>query len=171
MKKVIDPSKIPLKSQEQLFVDAYCGPANYNGKKAWELVFNEDPTYYNELSARVLLKKPNVQSAIKKHQEKLSKKMNITEIDVLNRLWEEANAYGQGTNHNARITALVWIGKHLGMWAEKPKQVEQQSVTYNIVNYSTVENPDNNQKLIEVKQEDVIEENDIPSNVSITSYN
>jgi hypothetical protein len=167
-------SKTPMKAlsaQEQLFVDAYCGPANYNGKKAYEMVLAKDTSrgYWTELDARTVLKRPHVKHAIEQHQKAVSKQMKITEMDILDKLWVEANREGQGANHNARITALVWIGKHLGMFQEKKQEVGPNTITYNIVNYS--EAPTQEKVIENKKQESVVEvENNLPANIQITSY-
>lgn len=156
--------------KEQLFVDAYCGPANYNGQKAFEMTLAKDQhNIYTSLGAKGLLKQPHIQAAIKKHQESLSKKFKISEIDILNKLWEEANREGQGANHNARITALVWLGKHFGMFQEKKQETGPSSITYNIVNYSEAEKKE---KVINESKEveQVLEQNPLPTNIQITSY-
>ena len=160
-----------LNVKEQLFVDCYCGPANYNGKKAFEMVLaKEQPSsFWHQLTANQLLKMPHIQEAIKKHQEKLSKKFNIQEIDILERLWVEANREGQGANHNARITALVWLGKHFGMFQDKKQEQGPASITYNIVNYSEAPQKE---KVIEEKDVEVQEQEayQLPSSVVIQSY-
>ena len=52
-------------------------------------------------------------------QEKLSKRAQITQEDVLEGLQREATTYGKGSSHSARVTAWIWIGKHLGMFTER----------------------------------------------------
>ena len=48
--------------------------------------------------------------------------MPITDLDrdyVIRRLMEEAERYGEGSSHAARISALALLGRHIGMFTEK----------------------------------------------------
>jgi len=65
------------------------------------------------------LTKPHIAEAIRAGQEKLSKRAQITQEDVLAGLKKEATAHGPRSSHSARVTAWVWIGKHLGMFSEQ----------------------------------------------------
>jgi hypothetical protein len=141
-------------------VNKYCSVGNYSVKKTAELLETQEREIKN------IINRPPVRAEIERRQEALKKKFKLTEVDILNKLWEEANNCEKGSNHNARITALVWIGKHLGMWQEK-KQEESNSYTYNIVNYDSGIKPEQLEKIIPTNEE-VVEEG-LP-NVSLTTY-
>ncbi len=78
---------------------------------------------YSEKTAATIahenLRTPKIAEAIRVGQEKLSKRAQITQEDVLAGLRQEATNYGKGSSHSARVTAWIWIGKHLGMFAER----------------------------------------------------
>lgn len=146
-------------------LNTYCSEGNYSSKRTATLLDRD----YREIYT--IIKREPVQEELKKRQEKLQKKFNLSEIDILNKLWDEANNYEKGANHNARITALVWIGKHLGMWQEK-KEKEETQITYNIINYSSSE-PErlpNDEKVIEHQSVLQEEESFDNSNIQITNY-
>ena len=44
-----------------------------------------------------------------------------------------------GSSQAARINALVWIGKHIGMWQEKQKEEADTRPIINITNYEIPE--------------------------------
>jgi len=150
-----------LTDHELNIVNSYCSTGNYSVKRTAELLD------FQEREIKTVINRPVVRSEIGLRQVAIKKNFNMSEVDILNRLWEEANNVEKGSNHNARITALVWIGKHLGMWQEK-KQEEAASYTYNIVNYATASQLPTEEKLIENTQEEV---SILPANVSLTSYN
>ena len=155
------PVKKLLNNEEREILDYYVGKGNYSSKATGDF-FN---LHTNKINA--IIRQDHVQVELQKHQDGLRKKFNKSEIDILDRLWEEANNYDKGANHNARITALVWIGKHLGMWQEKKVEQKETSITYNIVNYATAE------KEVEHigELEHIVEEtNEVPEFVKITSY-
>ena len=119
-----------LTEEELNVLNCYCSNGNYICKNTAEHLGIHTNT------VKAIIKRPHVLAEIAKKQEKIKKKFDMDEVDILNRLWDEANNTEKGSNHNARITALVWTGKHLGMWQEK-KEKEETNYTYNIVNYAT----------------------------------
>ena len=72
------------------------------------------------------LRKPKIAEAMRLGREKLSERAQITQEDVLEGLKQEATTHGKGSSHSARVTAWIWIGKHLGMFAERG-EVERKS--------------------------------------------
>ena len=78
---------------------------------------------YSEKTAATIahenLRKPKIAEAIRVGREKLSERAQITQEDVLAGLRQEATTYGKGSSHSARVTAWIWIGKHVGMFTEQ----------------------------------------------------
>ena len=69
----------------------------------------------------------------------------------------------------ARINALVWIGKHIGMWQEKQEQEKDTKPTINIVQYGVSQKEaekELNRPEVVNKKDDVT----LPEGVIITSY-
>lgn len=160
----------PLSAQERLFIEAYTGPANYNKIKALEAAYpahiNNKKTW-KESEANQVLARPHVANYLRKHQESVSKEFHLSEVDILNRLWMEATREDEKAQHSARISALVWLGKHLGMFQEKKsEQSGPASITYNVVNYSGYQK----QETV-IESEVVTEENPkLPANVKIKGW-
>ena len=158
----------PLTERERLFVEAYCTEASFDGSKAAKLA-----GYSQKGSARQaakLLERDNIARAIKARIEKKKREFRISEELVVERLWQEANYMGKGTSHAARINALVWLGKHIAMWEEK-KADHYTGDTYNIIQYSSPEQPKIEAAIEENKKE--IEENkdiELPEGVLLAKY-
>ena len=66
-----------------------------------------------------LLGKTRVAAAIQEVQSERSSRTQITRDQVIQGLYREANREGEGSNHGARVSAWVSLGKHLGMFVEK----------------------------------------------------
>jgi predicted HTH domain antitoxin len=149
-----------LTDKEKHVVNIYCSKGNYSLKKTAELL----DLQFGEV--KDIITRDCVRVEVEKRQSYVKKKFKMDEVDVLNRLWEEANNTEKGSNHNARITALVWIGKHLGMWQEKKEEKTDNTYTYNIINYDSGSQPKQLEKIVEqtIEQEEVLE------NVSVTKY-
>lgn len=142
MARTLDPLKkrnrTVLSYNEELFVEAFCGPANFNGTEAYRLANYSTKNKDSATSAASdLLKRPHVLKAIKERLEERKASFWLTEDVILQKLWEEANRTDKGSSHAARIQALVLLGKHIGMWQDKVKAYEESSnVTYNIIQYN-----------------------------------
>ena len=132
-----------------------------------------DPTQ----KAKRLLKDPIVQAEIQKRLEILKYRVDYTSDDVLKALWSEATFKEKGSSHNARISALVWLGKHIHMFKDKEQKKESDNITYNLISYKT----DQPQLIKEVKslvldnqpEIDKVEDEVVESieNLQITKYN
>lgn len=163
----------PLSAQERLFIEAYTGPANYNKIKALEAAYpahiNNKKTW-KESEANQVLARPHVANYLRKHQESVSKEFHLSEVDILNRLWVEATREDEKAQHSARISALVWLGKHLGMFQEKRQEAASgpASATYNIVNYSTY--TPSVERVVEAAKEATEQVNNLPANVQVKSW-
>jgi hypothetical protein len=139
---------IELTEKQQLFVDSFLGEAEFNITKAGTIA--GCPT---RQAAHEMYKSRGVQSALKE----------TFQSKVLKRLWKEATNTEKGSTHQGRITALVHLGKHVGMFQEKKEQNTEHTgakqVTYNIVNYdSSPKKLENNKPDIPVIPEEIKEE-------------
>jgi len=90
---------------------------------------------------KALLAKPNVQKAIQIRQERNSYEVPYTEDDIIKLMMTEATRTEEGSSHSARVSAIVQLGKHIGMFDSKGKiETSEQRVssgpTYQIVNYN-----------------------------------
>lgn len=160
-----------LNPQQELFVEAFCSSPTFNATQAAK------DAGYSETSAHIrgpkLLQNPRVQKAIDKRLEKRKTAFWLKENTVLEKLWEEATRTAGNASHAARINALVWLGKHIGMWREKVEETEEAKITYNVINYSDGgELKGKVNKLVEENKEEV-EENknkELPEGVVLLNY-
>lgn len=80
---------------------------------------------YSERTAKAIgcenLTKPDVIAAVSAAQDKRTKKVELTQEWVLERLAAEAEDHGEDSTASARIKALELLGKHIGMWPNKVK--------------------------------------------------
>jgi phage terminase small subunit len=80
--------------------------AGYSGRTAKEIAAEN-------------LTKPHIAAAIAEAQAARSRRTEITQDWVLERLRAEALFDGEGASHGARIRAVELCGKHLGMFVER----------------------------------------------------
>ena len=69
-----------------------------------------------------LLKKPEIQAALKNGQKRLSEKTETEAEWVRRRLKEEADDFTESASHSARIRALELLGKVNGIFAKDNEQ-------------------------------------------------
>ena len=62
------------------------------------------------------LKKPEIKLEIDRRMKELEKDALITKEMVIKGLLNEAQEYGEGASHSARVSAWSHLGKHLGMF-------------------------------------------------------
>ena len=127
---------------EVLFIDRFLSNG-YDRKEACIAAgFKTDhPAQYG---GRVL-KRPQVQAAIKKEIEKKRESFFIDEMDVKLALWQEANFKGKGSTQSGRIQALVALGKTIGMFTKESgnkSDSDDRSIKINITNYGSQEAKD-----------------------------
>ena len=154
--------RFALTEKQELFVEAFVGECEFDAISAYKAAgYNNNMKLYSA-AMRVLASEPVKREIHKRLHEST---FWLNESAVIDRLWKE------GTTANAasaRINALVWVGKHLGMWKEKEeKEVEN---TYNIINYSApretmIKDIENSPKVVE--QKDKVS---LPEGVSVLSY-
>lgn len=186
-----DSSQIPQKRKRVLsemqkkFVVFYCTSARGDASQAAREAGYGKTT--SEQATAKLLTNLNILEAIKEHREGMAEISQFSEEQIMKKLWGEANYYDEGATHAGRINALVWLGKHMGMFDPNTKRLaEAKSAkggnTYNIINYSNATNTLENQyikeaevqKVIELKERDVLEaiatDSTALAGVNITSY-
>jgi len=146
-----------LTPKEKAFVEIFT-----SGEKVTAKAAAQEVGYRGHGAGSELMKKPHIKAAIEEAYGKKVNTFRVTQEQILERLWHEANEGKQGS---ARINALVWLGKHYGMWKTETDK-ESSGVTYNIVNYSSAPVQE---KVIEEKVIEV--EDSTPSNVKIARYN
>lgn len=120
-----------------------------------------------------LNKDPRILEALEHRQEINKFRVSYTEAEVLDRLWQEAHVeFGPGNTQAARINALVWLGKGIGMFKEKVEKEEDKGNVYQIVEYH---DPDFKKKVQDkIKQTDGVaeaaEEAELPEGIEIVDY-
>ncbi|MGI9505580.1 MAG: terminase small subunit [Geminicoccaceae bacterium] len=66
-----------------------------------------------------LLKRDKINNQIARHRARLELRSDVTAKEIERRLWEEANTFGPGTAHSARISALQTLAKIRGLMVER----------------------------------------------------
>lgn len=128
------PKDDELNPQEELFVEAYI--VNFDELEAFNAAKYSAPS--PKKYALQILDRPRVQKAISERVHQVVEDMGINESQVVAGLLREANNVSKGSTQTARINAWVWLGKHIGMFAEAKASGKEVSSgpTYNIINYS-----------------------------------
>lgn len=122
-----------LTPKQKSFVEHYCTDANFNAAKAAELAgYGLTRNIYKQLMGN-----PKIKKAIEERVLETKRRSWLTEDTILEQLWKEAQREGKGSSHAARINALVFLGKHIGMFREKEEQKGPQKIEYNVVNYNS----------------------------------
>jgi hypothetical protein len=126
-----------LTEKQKLFVEAYCGPAKGVGAQAYRDAGYKASENASDRAYR-MLQNSKIQNAIEELKFQKKKAFWISEEDILKGIYEEATLVGkEGGTQQGRTQAWVYLGKHIGMFSDKKKEeTAQQSITYNIVNYS-----------------------------------
>lgn len=159
----------PLTEKEELFVESFIGDGRFDPLKAYEAA-GYSYTYKPYSEAMTILKRPAV---IREITERIANPQGTPWINkgtIVQRLWEEATKEGRGSTHAGRINALVWIGKHLGMWqdkeAEKEKETSIQIIQYGVPEEKMKETIENIPE-VEKKKDSV----KLPEGVVVVDYN
>ena len=74
---------------------------------------------YVDRQATQLLVNPLVSAKIASLRADAEHEAVVSRADVLRGLHTEAQLYGEGSSHSARVTAWAHLGKHLGMFTER----------------------------------------------------
>jgi len=159
----------PLTDKEKLFVEAYCGEANFDPKLARKLAGYSDHTRRDRAVA--FLNKPHIAEAVGARMDRRRATAWYAEEDILKMLMSEATREGQGSTQSGRIQAIVYLGKHIGMFSDKKEEkAVDQSTTINVINYDTG-NKDV-EKLVKGNEQEVLEHKDdnVVEGLVITQY-
>lgn len=144
---------------EKLYVRTYL--STFSHPRAHEAVV---PGIKNPREDNPYSRRENIQFHISLALQEKAEALLVTPEVIIEKLFKEAIREGAGSNHAARIQALVHLGKHLGMFQEKK---EDTTPIFNIINYSgtpiSIENIEK-PEIIEVQDE-------VPDNIYIESYN
>jgi len=118
---------------QEAFVDAFTGEAEFDAIESCRIAgYKNSANPYS--SAKRVLDSKAVRLAI--HKRMSESNVWLNEGAVIDRLWKEGLT---ASNASSRVNALVWVGKHLGMWKDKQEDADA-AITYNIVNYGTSKN-------------------------------
>lgn len=128
-----------LTDRQKAFVEFYCGEANFIAVEAARLAGYANP---HRMGYEVVKSKA-VSEAIQDRLDTRARAAWYSAEDIQKALWEEVRTKeGKGNTQAARVSALVWLGKSIGMWndvEQKAKLLEEQrkspQITYNIINY------------------------------------
>lgn len=164
MKKPIKP----LTELQEKFVDAFLGDCHLDPIKAYDAAgYAHSMQKYTE--AMKILNSKAVSREINKRMADKDTSFWINENLIIKKLWAEATDYGQKSSQAARINALVWIGKHIGMWQEKQEAEKDTRPVINITQYGV----DQKKAEKELSRPEVVKKKDdvtLPEGVIITSY-
>lgn len=152
---------------QEKFVDAFLGDCHLDPIKAYdEAGYAYSHNKYSE--AMKVLNSETVSREINKRMADKDTSFWINENVVIKKLWAEATDYGSRSNQAARINALVWIGKHIGMWQEKTKE-EDKAPQIQIIQYGIKED----QAEKELNKPEVVSQKDkvsLPEGVVLTDF-
>lgn len=81
-----------------------------------------------------LNKNSKIQKEIQRRQEINKFRVPYDESYIIEKLMKEVE--NEDNRGSERIQAIVWLGKHIGMFKEKEVKEQSSTTTYNIINYS-----------------------------------
>jgi hypothetical protein len=114
------PNTRPLTEQQEQFCREYLAGGR-NASKAYRTTYNAGRM--SDKAVRVaacrLLKDNRIRGRVDAVIVAAEMETQITVESTLRRLDAEASYHGDGASHSARVSALVAIGKHLGMFPAK----------------------------------------------------
>lgn len=113
-----------LTDKQKRFVEEYCS----NGFNATQAALSAG---YSEKTASHIgsenLGKPDIQKAVSEFMSKATKKALITTEDLVERLLSEAEYFGEGASHSARIAALKTLTDFTGGFDKNRQGVDLSS--------------------------------------------
>ncbi len=149
------------------YVDFYMGEAKGVGKEAFRLArggkAGSSSQVYN------MHHHEKIQAALKARRDLRKATSWLAEDNVLQGLYEEATNFDKGGTPMSRISAWVWIGKHLGMWKDKKEEATDAGpAKISVVSYGNVAvKKDGN---IEIKEEAPPLPSVLPKNVRVMKF-
>ncbi len=116
-----------LTSKQKRFVEEYCGNG-FNATKAAKAAG------YSEKTAKQMgtenLAKPIIQESIQAFMNKASKRALVTTEDIVRGLLKEAEYFGEGSSHSARIAAYKTLSDFTGGFDANKQKVEMELTTH-----------------------------------------
>lgn len=85
--------------------------------------------------AHALLKRDNIQAEIARQREMMAESLKLEAQDVVRGLLYEANYFGPGASHGARVSAWTQLARHLGMFQgeeDRSNDLEHSGLVINI---------------------------------------
>lgn len=117
---------------EEMYIDMRMNSA----KKPAEIVAELWPDIKGPIQkAANLERKPEIRNEILRRQNIERYRVPYTERDIIEKMMREADNFLEINNAHNRIKAIVWLGRHIGMFREEPRE-ENTSITYNVVDWS-----------------------------------
>jgi hypothetical protein len=128
----------PLTPEERTFLTLYTEKYKFDTVAA---IKEAGIVHLNKQSAaqkaQFILNKPESQKFIQELIDKKRIRFSISEEEILKGIYSEAQYFGEGASHAARINAWVQLGKHFGMFSDKKQEATNTpSITYNVINYN-----------------------------------
>lgn len=160
----------PLTELQERFVDAFLSEeCMFDPIKAFDAAgYAYSMNKYSE--AMKVLNSDAVVREINQRMAQLDTAYWINEQIIIKQLWKEAIDKGNNSTQSARINALVWIGKHIGMWQEKREEAKESQPTIKIVQYGI--DQDKFKQEIETKEvEDTAKDISLPEGITVLNYN
>lgn len=177
-KKPTPACDIPLDPQEQLFLDTITDLNNPVSLTDAATIAYPEILNPQAKSKRLMLK-PNVKKSLERRQEINSYVVPYAEDDIIKAMWTEATREGKGSSHSARITALVQLGRHIGMFDTgglrgKNTDNSPSSPVFNIINYNTTTPTPSSiaEKVVSenITEDDIASSDDIIDQIHITKF-
>jgi len=140
--------------KEDLFLEAYMANG-FNRRKAVTDAGIKcgDPSSYGA----TILNRDHVQNELAKRLQKKKNKFFVNEQDIMEGLYAEAQLQkNEGGSQQGRIQAWVHLGKQLGMFSDRIKELEAKNggTQINIINYNAPQgaNPKKEKIIKETKE-------------------
>lgn len=119
-----------------------------NMKTSVEIVREVWPHLNNPImKSQSLSKREDIRQELLRRREIEKYRVPYTEQDIIIKLLREADDFTEPRNAKNRIDAIIWLGKHIGMFIEN-KEPSTGNITYNIIDYKA-ENPETFKRIAE----------------------
>lgn len=127
-----------LTEKQEKFIEYFLGECHLDPIKAYDAA-GYAHTYNKYSEAMKILNSDSVVREINQRMADKDTAYWINDNIIVKKLWEEATDYSERSTQAARINALVWIGKHIGMWQEKKEEEKDTRPVIQITNYGVPE--------------------------------
>lgn len=108
-------SDVKLTAKQQMFINEYL--IDFNATQAAIRAGYSESTAQQIGSENLL--KPVIKIEIDKRMKEFEEKALVTKEMVIKGLLSEAQEYGEGASHSARVASWAHLGKHLNMFTDK----------------------------------------------------